>query len=232
MSEINVEARDRYYAEVSLKLSKAGFAPQPQEDGYLPVDWNGSRLCRLTANGGVQYREEHIERSGGREALDRVIDIAGTTAEYMRCMESARNRQAETVGGGYTVLSEYNGVVFGAKAIKQFGCEFATWERTPDNKGVTIGHYIGDYKSAKQDFAMRARLIPREMVFTAEQLTDLFRCCKQALENPESHFTYDDEERIRVIQEQIECLSPGIQERTEALEAQAQEQQSQAQTMY
>ena len=42
MSEINVEARDRYYVEVSLKLSKAGFAPQMQGDGYLPVDWN---LC-------------------------------------------------------------------------------------------------------------------------------------------------------------------------------------------
>ena len=120
MSEINVEARDRYYAEVSLKLSKAGFAPQAQEDGYLPVDWNGSRLCRLTANGGVQYREEHMERSGGREALDRVIDIAGTTAEYMRCMESASVLHAEKLGGGYTLLSEYNGIVFAAKANKQY----------------------------------------------------------------------------------------------------------------
>ena len=115
MSEIDIEARDRFYAEVSLKLRKAGFRPQPQENGYLPIDWNGSRLCRLTASGGVQYREEHVERSGGREALDRAIDVAGTTAEYMRCMESAKNRQAETVGGGYTLLSEYNGVVFAAK---------------------------------------------------------------------------------------------------------------------
>ena len=116
MSEINVEARDRYYAEVSLKLSKAGFAPQPQEDGYLPVDWNGSRLCRLPANGGVQYREEHVERDGGRDALDRVIDIAGTTAEYMRCMESASVLHAEKLGGGYTLLSEYNGTT------NTFGC--------------------------------------------------------------------------------------------------------------
>ena len=37
MRQNNIEARDRYYAEVSLKLSKAGFTPQPQEDGYLPV---------------------------------------------------------------------------------------------------------------------------------------------------------------------------------------------------
>ena len=111
MSEINVEARDRYYAEVSLKLSKAGFTPQPQEDGYLPIDWNGSRLCRLTTKDGVLYKDENVKRSGGREALDRLIDIARTTDEYMQCIESAKNRQAETVGGGYTVLSEYNGTV-------------------------------------------------------------------------------------------------------------------------
>ena len=232
MSEINIEARDRYYAEVSLKLSKAGFRPQPQEDGYLPVDWNGSRLCRLTANGGVQYREEHMERSGGREALDRVIDVAGTTAEYMRCMESASALHAEKLGGGYTLLSEYNGIVFAAKANRQYGCEFVTWERTHDNTGVTVGHYIGDYKTAKQDFAVRARLIPRETVFTAEQLTDLFRCCKQALESPDSTFGYEDGNRIRDIQEQIERLSPGTQERAEVLEAQAQARQSQTQTMY
>ena len=75
MSQNNIEARDRYYAEVSLKLSKAGFAPQPQEDGYLPVDWNGSRLCRLTTKDGVLYKDEDVERSGGREALDRLIDM-------------------------------------------------------------------------------------------------------------------------------------------------------------
>ncbi|MCH5351900.1 MAG: hypothetical protein J1E06_00285 [Acutalibacter sp.] len=97
MNKVDIEARDRYYAEVSLKLSKAGFAPQPQEDGYLPVDWNGSRLCRLTAKGGVQYRGEHVERDGCGEALDRVIDIAGTTAEHMRCLESASALHAEKI---------------------------------------------------------------------------------------------------------------------------------------
>ena len=126
MDEVDIEARDRYYAEVSLKLSKAGFAPQPQEDGYLPVNWNGSRLCRLTAKGGVQYRGEHVERDGGGEALDRVIDIAGTTAEYMRCLESASALHAEKLGDGYTLLSEYNGIVFAAKANRQFGCESAS----------------------------------------------------------------------------------------------------------
>ena len=169
MSEIDIEARDRFYAEVSLKLSKAGFAPQPQEDGYLPIDWNGSRLCRLNSKDGVLYKDEDVERSGGGEALDRVIDIAGTTAEYMRCLESESALHAEKLGDGYTLLSEYNGIVFAAKANRQFGCEFVTWERTYDNKGVTVRHYIGDYQSAKQDFAVRAGLVP--WIGTADLLT-------------------------------------------------------------
>ena len=61
----------------------------------------------MTANGGVQYPEKHVERGGGREALDRAIDVAGTTAEYMRCMESASALHAEKLGRGYTLLSEY-----------------------------------------------------------------------------------------------------------------------------
>ena len=66
MKEINEETRDRYYKEVSRRLSGAGYEPQPQEDGLLPVDWEGSRLCRVTAGGGAQFREEHLEREGGR----------------------------------------------------------------------------------------------------------------------------------------------------------------------
>ena len=132
MSEIDIEARDRFYAEVSLKLRKAGFRPRPQENGYLPIDWNGSRLCRLNAKDGVLYKDEDVDRSGGREALERLIDIARTTAEYMRCMESASALHTERLGDGYTLLSEYNGIMFAGKANKQFGCEFVTWERTPD----------------------------------------------------------------------------------------------------
>ena len=92
MKEINEEARDRYYKEVSRRLSGAGFEPQPQEDGLLPVDWEGSRLCRVTAGGGAQFREEHLEREGGRAAFDRVTEIAATTAEYMRLIHKTFQR--------------------------------------------------------------------------------------------------------------------------------------------
>ena len=86
MKEINNETRDRYFAEAAIRLREAGFEPQPQEDGLLPVDWQGSRLCCLTAGGGAQFHAENLERDGGRAAFDRVTEIAATTAEYMRLM--------------------------------------------------------------------------------------------------------------------------------------------------
>ena len=230
MKEINAEARDRFYKEVSLRLSKAGFDPQPQEDGLLPVNWEGSRLCRLTAGGGAQFREEHLERDGGRAAFDRVTEIAATTAEYMRLMEAAPHLAANGLEGDYRLLADFNGTVLVGHPTSH-GTEFVTWEWDYQHTGMWQGHYYGDnFTGAKRDFAVRSGLIPQTMVFSEEQLTDLCRCCKQALASPDSAFSYEEERRIGELQEQIERLSPGTLERAEALELQR--QKNQTQTMY
>ena len=65
-------------------------------------------------------------------------------------------------------------------------------------------------------------------MFSEEQLVDLCRCCAQALASPDSTFTYDDEQRIGGIQEQIERLCPGVMERVAAQEL---SQQNQTQIM-
>ena len=127
MKEINPEARDRYYAEVSHRLKGAGFDPQPQEGGFLPVDWQGSLLCRLTSGGWAQFQEEYLERDGGRAAFDRVSDIAAVTAEYMRLMETTPPLKATGLEGDYRLLADFNGVVLAGHPTK-YSVEFITWE--------------------------------------------------------------------------------------------------------
>ena len=228
MKIINNEARDRYYAEAALRLREAGFEPQPQEGGLLPVDWQGSRLCRLTAGGGAQFHAEDLERDGGRAAFDRAAEIAATTAEYMRLMETAPPLKATGLSGDYRLLADFNGSVLAGHPTSH-GTEFVTWEWDYQHTGMWQGHYYGgNYAGAKQDFAVRAGLIPREMMFSEEQLVDLCRCCAQALASPDSTFTYDDEQRIGGIQEQIERLCPGVMERVAAQEL---SQQNQTQIM-
>ena len=73
MKEINGEARDRYYKEVGIHLSRAGFTVLPQKDGSLPLERNGSSLCRITAGGGAQYHVEEPEPDGANEAFHRAM---------------------------------------------------------------------------------------------------------------------------------------------------------------
>ena len=226
MNEISAEARDRYYAELSIRLREAGFEPRPQEDGLLPVDWQGSRLCRLTAGGGAQFREEYMDRDGARAAFDRVTDIAATAAEYMRLMETAPPLEATGLDDSYRLLADFGGAVLAGHPTSR-GTEFVTWEWDYPHTGMWQGHYFGgNYAGAKRDFAVRAGLIPQEMVFSEEQLADLCRCCRQALASPESTFTYEAEQRIESIQEQIERLCPGTMERAEAQELQPNQTQA------
>ncbi len=83
MKEIHEEACDRYYKEVGIHLSRAGFTVLPQKDGLLPLEWNGASLCRITAGGGAQYHAEELEPDGANEAFHRATGIAAVTAEYM-----------------------------------------------------------------------------------------------------------------------------------------------------
>jgi len=229
MKEISAEERSRYYKEVSIRLREAGFEPRTQEDGLLPVDWQGSRLCRLTAGGGAQFREEYLDRDGARAAFDRATALAAMTAEYMRLMETAPPLKATGLEGDYRLLADFGGAVLAGHPTKR-GMEFVTWEWDYPHTGMWQGHYHGgSYAEAKRDFAVRSGLIPRELVFSEEQLTDLCRCCTQALASPESSFSYEDAQRIDAIQDQIERLCPGTMLRAAAQEL---EQPHQTQAMY
>ena len=87
MKETNEEARDRYYKEVSIHLTRSGFTVLPQREGLLPLESNGASLCRITAGGGAQYHAEELEPDGANEAFHRATDIAAITAENMRLLE-------------------------------------------------------------------------------------------------------------------------------------------------
>ena len=97
-----------------------------------------------------------------------------------------------------------------------------TWEWDYDHTGMWQGHYYGsNYSAAKKDFCIRAGLISRNHFFEPEQLDELYRCCQWTRELDET-LTYQDEQRIIKVQEQIELLVPGVQERVAAKEMQQQ----------
>ena len=79
----------KYLRELTLNLQRAGFTVGPEADNLLPVELDGERLCVATEGGSIRYRKEDVASETRTEALDKVIDIAGVTAEYMKQMEMA-----------------------------------------------------------------------------------------------------------------------------------------------
>ena len=84
MKRVTEDFRDRFYKEVGISLTRAGYTVRPMEHGLLPLEWNVASLCRITAGGGAQYRAEELEPDGAADAFHRATEIAHTTAEYMR----------------------------------------------------------------------------------------------------------------------------------------------------
>lgn len=174
MKKTAEDSRDRYYEEVGIHLTRAGYTVRPMEHGLLPLEWNGASLCRITAGGGAQYRAEELEPDGGADAFHRATEIAHTTAEYMRLMEDAPPLKASGLDGDYRLLAEFNGTVLAGHPTSR-GAEFVTWEWDYQHTGMWQGHYYGDnFIGAKQDFAVRSGLIPKSILFEQKQLDVLY----------------------------------------------------------
>ena len=215
---MNAEAKSRYFQELALNLQHEGFVVKPEtEEGLLPVELDGQRLCLALDTGAVRYWREDAADDHRSDALDRVTSIAKTTAEYMRQMEAAPQLTASGLTGDYRLLADFNGVVLAGHPTK-YGVQFATWERVQERTGLNAGAYYGpgsgmdSYTAAKQGFATRSGLIPRSALFTPEQLTEVYRCIQETLEN--SYPITDERQKcLQSTAEQIEHSVPDLDER-------------------
>ena len=220
--------REQFFQELRTALHREGFTPQPEQDELLPVEWDGLPLCRITADGGVRYWQEDVATPERERACERATDLACTVREYMTLLEQAPPLQAQSLTGDYRLLADFNGAVLAAHPTR-LGVQFVTWDWDYDRTGVVHGHYfMENYDGAKQDFATRSGLIQKEQVFSPEQLTEIFRCCADSVDEDFFELTDTQEEMIRGIQQQIRVCVPDLDERVrqqeEALERASQEQ--------
>ena len=183
MNNPREQKKSQYFSELTLNLQHEGLTVKPEtEDGLLPVELDGRRLCLVTESGGVRWREEDV--TGSRiETLDRVTAIARTTAEYMGQMATASFLNAGALKIDYRLLAEFNGAVLAGHAT-QHGVQFVTWARDSSGDGLCYGHYFSPqgYDAAKQDFALRSGLVSPNRLFSDEQLAVLFDACQHMQE--------------------------------------------------
>ena len=178
----------------------------------------------------IQHRREDADTPHAEAALYRVEDIAAKTLEYMTAMEAAPQLKASGLDGDYRILADFSGTVLAGTPSKH-GVQFVTWDWDYDRTGVVHGHYfMENYDAAKQDFATRSGPIQTEQLFSPEQMTEIFRCCADSVDEDFFELTDTQEEMIRGIQQQIRACVPDLDERVRQRE-EALEQASQEQTM-
>ncbi len=62
---------------------------QKEEDGLLPVELDGTPLCRVSQKGAIHFRPEEQDEAGESLIWGKVADIARSVNEYTRQMNSA-----------------------------------------------------------------------------------------------------------------------------------------------
>lgn len=207
MDNQNSMAQLRYLEEAAINLKRAGFEVGRIEDQHLPVNWNGSYLCRISGKGSVLYRQDIVDALGAQAELAQVVDIANTTREYMTMMEYAPPLKAQGLEGDYRILADFNTSVL-AGHPSEHGVQFVVWDWDFDRKGVHQGGYYQEcYEAAKRDFVTRSRLLPGDALFASEQLKEIYRSLDFVREQDES-LTVGRDQELQEIMEQIQRLSP------------------------
>ena len=189
---------DKFFPELARRLKREGIATGPVEKGCLPVLVDGRAAVLVMPRGGVVFNAD-VER--GPEA-DSVYDLT-----------FALSRE---VYEGFRLLADFNGVVLAGQELEDdWGYKFATWRRSPDHTAVESGDYFDGghhYEAAKLDFACRAGLVDGHRQFTDEQLTELYRCVCEALED-EHPMTKERREILERAAEQLEGSVDDLDER-------------------
>ena len=208
------EAKQSYYAELKIGLTRLGLTAEQQENGLLEVKAGDTPICYVHDNGSVGYNAEVSNDESLSALKDKVFDQARTVAEYMRLMNKAPVLIANGLEDRYKLLADFNGTVL-AGMNGRYGVQFATWDWDLDGSGLHWGHYHGNsYEAAKEDFATRSGMVGRERLFSDAQLAEVYRCIHETMENA---YPMTDQRRKLLIEtsEQVERAVPDLNERVE-----------------
>ncbi len=176
---------DRFFPELSRRLKREGIDTAPVKKDCLPVLTGGKEAMWVQSWGGIILNTESVNDPVVNRVYDTVAGISAQVYEYTEAMAASPPLHTDGLHENFRLLAEFNGTVLAGQELEQnWGYKFATWQRTPDRTGVTLGHYYHNgYGEAKLDFACRSRLVQESRQFTDEQLTEMYRCIYETLDS-------------------------------------------------
>lgn len=204
---------DKVKLEIERKLIKAGFEMGATEKGATSVLAEGKQICKISERGAVLIGKEDMQAEEAEKLRKDIIEISDKVCEYVELLERAPQVQSDSGNKDFKLLSQFNGVLLAGKEVSIGGYEFATWVRDGNGTGYTYGHYFGEeYTIAKEDFALRSGLIPKERQFTEEQMVEMYRCMQDTL-GADYELTEEQENLIEKTCEQIRDAVPDLHDR-------------------
>lgn len=207
------EIRSRFFGELSLQLREKGVVSERKGANILRVYLDGEPVCDVHSTSNVFSCEGRKESEEANELQYETARIAHTVRAYLNELEAAPPLPAKGLDpeDGYKQLANFGGVVLAGRETAH-GCQFVTWSWDPRHEYVGTGRYFaGNYEGAKQDFAIRAGLVDRNLLFIPEQMTEIYRCVSEKLENS----CYAGDKRQQLLEEirrQIEYGVPNLEE--------------------
>jgi len=211
---------ERYYKELARILARNGIESASPEKNTLPVLLNGSSACRVEPSGDVCIFPGDLRSPEADELYHRVAPFSRMVKEYMTAIERAPLLKATALDEDYKLLAEFNGAVLAGRETEH-GYMFVTWARDYEGTGVICGgYYLDAYEAAKRDFAVRAGLIEKQLLFSNDQLLNIYQSINDTF-GAGYELTQEDEKNLAGIQEQIEDILPDVNERIAAIQQKA-----------
>jgi len=200
--------------EFIRRLNGEELAFRPAPDGLgIVSDENGADVS-IEEDGAILYKREH------KPLAMKVMELYNQVLEYMPAFRKAPQHNTarfDWLDDTRTLLT-FGNCELAANRFSDGSMQFITW-KLDRNGARETGHYYSDFNDAKQDFAFRAELINRDMLFSEKELTVIRSHLSDYLASEDTFLSGRQEDAVKEVISKIDnIIAPEIQENAEEKE--------------
>ena len=206
-----------YQEEMQRKAHRFGYSTQYNEEAErMAVLHDGQQLAEVSPEGFLYYKTAEITGDDNRAVLAQLRDEVPLVREYAGLYEASPPMKANGVQE-YRQIAEYGDIVFGAMCSPKHGFMFSSWSQSRDKMSVVNGDYSPDYLYSKEAFAVRAKMVDKNRLFTGKEAENLYRCVDFAMGNCET-LTYEQEQQLKDLMKKLTCGYPQLEDHPPSFE--------------
>lgn len=192
---------EKFLQQVHRKINEQGITNSIQSETCIDIYEGEKEIFKIDSKGGMFYSSDNRFRNTVDKLHAIIQPIVCEVDEYLRAMENGTELKARDFDMPYIKIAEYNEVVLAGTEHSNGSFEFATWGYK--NNSLYHGHYTTDYKGAREDFATRSGLVNKNLLFSKNELVEIYRCIEDTLNN-EYEITDKQRESLEDVQTRIE----------------------------